>query len=112
MNCSLQHFGLNGDGGKSVCVNADGSGFWGAEKSSPCLVYSFGINYEWSFDSAMRDRGCEVHSFDPTGGRMLALHGNHTHAGVTFHPWGLSSALPSACPRHRLSNVTWRSNVT
>ncbi|GFO28782.1 methyltransferase-like protein 24 [Plakobranchus ocellatus] len=31
-----------------------------------CLVYSYGINYDFSFDDAMEKYGCEVHSFDPS----------------------------------------------
>ena len=34
----------------------------------PCLVYSFGINWDFSFDDAMGKLGCEVHSFDPSMG--------------------------------------------
>lgn len=35
--------------------------------SKPCLVYSFGIGNDFSFDDAMAKLGCEVHSFDPSG---------------------------------------------
>ncbi|CAG5129790.1 unnamed protein product, partial [Candidula unifasciata] len=31
----------------------------------PCLVYSFGIDNDFSFDDAMAEAGCEVFSFDP-----------------------------------------------
>lgn len=31
-----------------------------------CLVYSFGINDEWSFDDAMDRYGCRVFAFDPS----------------------------------------------
>ncbi|CAN0432126.1 unnamed protein product, partial [Ectocarpus fasciculatus] len=30
-----------------------------------CVVYSFGINYQWEFDDFMHSYGCTVHSFDP-----------------------------------------------
>ncbi|XP_064120375.1 uncharacterized protein LOC135225018 isoform X2 [Macrobrachium nipponense] len=29
-----------------------------------CLVYSFGVGNDFSFDNCMQDYGCEVHSFD------------------------------------------------
>ncbi|PVD20496.1 hypothetical protein C0Q70_18652 [Pomacea canaliculata] len=31
-----------------------------------CLVYSFGIDYDFSFDDAMAAIGCTVYSFDPS----------------------------------------------
>lgn len=33
-----------------------------------CLVYSFGINNEWSFDQAFDTYGCQVYSFDASIG--------------------------------------------
>ena len=30
-----------------------------------CLVYSFGIGWDFKFDDAIAKTGCEVHSFDP-----------------------------------------------
>ncbi|XP_037799900.1 uncharacterized protein LOC119594898 [Penaeus monodon] len=49
------------DGDKWVCTD-EGVG----PPSRGCLVYSFGINYEWSFDDAMAERGCKVYTLDPT----------------------------------------------
>jgi hypothetical protein len=61
-------------------------------------VYSFGIRDDWTFDVAMRDAGCEVHSFDPTigtprrcrWGSDLSPHGCHP-SGIDFHPIGLGA---------------------
>ena len=58
-----------------------------------CLVYSIGIANQWSFDDALGDLGCEVHSFDPTK-NMLKAHYAHKHKGVHFHPWAIGSTLP------------------
>ncbi|XP_066979609.1 probable methyltransferase-like protein 24 isoform X2 [Macrobrachium rosenbergii] len=33
-------------------------------KPTDCLVYSFGVGNDFSFDNCMQDYGCEVHSFD------------------------------------------------
>ncbi|KAG7163228.1 putative Methyltransferase FkbM domain-containing protein 2 [Homarus americanus] len=55
-----ESYGLNRlikftDGYKYVCLDPGV-----APPPSHCLVYSFGINYEWSFDDAMGVYGCEV----------------------------------------------------
>ncbi|ESO98408.1 hypothetical protein LOTGIDRAFT_231447 [Lottia gigantea] len=56
------------------CKNAKNMGNWKVcfdEKYSPirpdkpCLVYSFGIAWDFTFDIAMAKEGCEVYSFDP-----------------------------------------------
>ena len=31
-----------------------------------CLIYSFGINNEWSFDKMFESFGCQVYAFDPS----------------------------------------------
>lgn len=50
------------DGQKAVCLIP-------AQVAPPagnCLVYSFGINNEWSFDDQMERYGCQVYAFDPS----------------------------------------------
>jgi len=73
-------FGREGDGGYEACM---------AKAVRPdnrsCLVYSFGISEDWSFDEAWAKYGCEVHSFDPSIGLE-----DHVHSpNVTFHKLGL-----------------------
>ncbi|XP_043220023.1 methyltransferase-like protein 24 [Amphibalanus amphitrite] len=51
-----------------------------------CLVYSFGLSAELSFERALAARGCEVHAFDP---RWPAGEGRG-EAGITFHRRALS----------------------
>lgn len=49
------------DGHKAVCLDPPI-----APVFDQCLIYSFGINNEWTFDEAMADYGCQVFSFDPS----------------------------------------------
>ncbi|XP_071152343.1 probable methyltransferase-like protein 24 isoform X2 [Mytilus edulis] len=52
----------------------------------PCLVYSFGINYDFRFDDEMAILGCEVHSFDPSMGNTEK---HIRKSGVHFYPIGI-----------------------
>lgn len=54
---------------------------------SPCLVYSFGIANDFSFDDDMAKYGCEVHSFDPS----MKTNDYTRTTGVHFHAIGLSN---------------------
>mmetsp|Transcript_23806 Transcript_23806/g.34906 ORF Transcript_23806/g.34906 Transcript_23806/m.34906 type:complete len:295 (+) Transcript_23806:165-1049(+) len=69
-------------------------------KSSECVVYSFGLGADWSFDNAAEESGCEVHGFDPSGelwrnGMHGAKYSNIDYAQQYpskkkhFHSWGL-----------------------
>ena len=49
------------DGHKAVCLDDNV-----APVFENCLVYSFGINNQWSFDESMDEFGCDVYSFDPS----------------------------------------------
>ncbi|XP_046577914.1 probable methyltransferase-like protein 24 isoform X2 [Haliotis rubra] len=56
------------------------------EIKPPCLVYSFGISGDWTFDDAMGNLGCEVHSFDPSIGKQDFDRSKNVH----FHNLGIS----------------------
>lgn len=49
------------DGHYAVCLDPLSV----APRSKKCLVYSFGIRNEWSYDDYMERYGCQVYSFDP-----------------------------------------------
>ncbi|EFX64307.1 hypothetical protein DAPPUDRAFT_266643 [Daphnia pulex] len=51
------------DGQKLVCLDQ-----FIAPVFNNCLVYSFGINNQWTFDEDMAQFGCHVYSFDPSMG--------------------------------------------
>jgi hypothetical protein len=69
------------DGHKAVCLDQFISPVY-----DNCLVYSFGINNQWTFDEAMAKFGCQVHSFDPSMGVGDYNRSRHIH----FHNLGLS----------------------
>ncbi|XP_070204718.1 probable methyltransferase-like protein 24 [Littorina saxatilis] len=54
----------------------------------PCLVYSFGINYDFTFDDAAGKLGCQVLSFDPS---MRNLTDRRRNENVMFYLIGLGS---------------------
>ncbi|KAI9553598.1 hypothetical protein GHT06_021519 [Daphnia sinensis] len=49
------------DGYTAVCLDQSISPVF-----NNCLVYSFGIHNQWTFDEDMADFGCHVYSFDPS----------------------------------------------
>lgn len=69
------------DGGWDICDDTK------LRPTSPCLVYSFGINNDFSFDDdAIKKYGCEVHSFDPSMGKESYIRNTLNH----FHAIGIS----------------------
>ena len=57
-----QHAGFNMqvDGDKFICMDRI------IANNTPCIIYSFGINHEWSFEDYMDDEGCSIFAFDHT----------------------------------------------
>merc|ERR1711874_609213 len=68
------------DGDKFVCMDYIILG-------KPCLIYSFGIANDWTFEDFMDYRGCEIHAYDPTVD-FPAKRGNN----ISFYKKGLSGA--------------------
>ena len=61
MCANMQRTGRAGDGGWDICVSEP------YKPKNDCLVYSFGINNDFSFDDAMAmEYGCHVRAFDPS----------------------------------------------
>ncbi|KAL7641176.1 UNVERIFIED_CONTAM: hypothetical protein RMT77_008314 [Armadillidium vulgare] len=72
----------DGDGAKFVCFDEPYK-----MVSNNCVVLSFGINYEFSFDIGMSQMGCAVHSFDHTMTKFKI----DTPEGVNFYELGISN---------------------
>jgi hypothetical protein len=68
-------------GQKAVCIDPEV-----APKPGQCLVYSFGINGDWSFDEKMSRYGCDVYAFDPS--MDMGPH-DHSPGNVHFYNWAL-----------------------
>ena len=90
-----QHCSENGFCGHTVSYmpargGRDCSGVAGA---APCVVYSFGINDDWSFDKDASDTyGCQVHGFDPSPHGLASKEA--FEAATTkrkYHAWGLGA---------------------
>jgi len=75
--------GKGGDGGWDVCMLPS------VAPEPGCIVYSFGIHGDWSFDEAMSNNfGCQVKAYDPSMGVT-----NHTHSEkVKFFNLGLGGS--------------------
>ena len=71
------------DGGYNLCMDRGMMPDW----RPGCLVYSFGINDEWSFDEAMERYRCQVFSFDP---KMNSSDHDHT-ANIHFNRLGIGA---------------------
>lgn len=69
------------DGQKGVCFDPEIKPMW------PCLVYSFGINKEWSFEDQMAKYGCNIFAFDPSTNETNHDRGKMVH----FQPIGISN---------------------
>lgn len=72
------------DGGWELCEDPEYRPIPGS-----CLVYSYGIGDDFSFDDDMANYGCEVHSFDPT---MFESKDYARSTHVHFHPRGLGGS--------------------
>jgi hypothetical protein len=74
----IQNWSLTGmDGQYPVCLDQAVRPI--SSKRKRCIVYSFGINDEWSFEDAMEKYGCEVFAFDPSMKKEDHDHSVHIH---------------------------------
>lgn len=95
------------EGQKAVCMDPQVS-----MDHSRCLVYSFGINDEWSFEDAISRYECDVYAFDPSmnktdhdrSGRIhffaIGLSGTNKVINKNWHLRTLSSIYSELSARH------------
>lgn len=70
------------DGGWDTCDD------YRYRPQSNCLVFSFGINNDFSFDDDIsKTYGCKVHAFDPS----MGVHDHERSDKISFHSLGLSN---------------------
>ena len=76
----FRHNPLGYDCQKAVCLDEKVNPFVKPlDHGNKCLVYSFGINIDWSFDEAMERCGCQVFAFDPSIGKPDHDHSKNIH---------------------------------
>ncbi|XP_074661220.1 putative methyltransferase-like protein 24 isoform X2 [Tubulanus polymorphus] len=77
-----KRYGNQNDGGWEICLDA------GFQIQAPCLVYSFGINNDFSFDDSIdKQMGCEIHAYDPS----MAVNDHKRGKNINFHKVGISN---------------------
>ncbi|XP_076434556.1 putative methyltransferase-like protein 24 [Babylonia areolata] len=80
----------------------------GFQVAPPCLVYSFGINYDFHFDDHWGQKGCDVFSFDPS----MKTPDHRRSPNVMFYKIGLGGVDTDAfVPRRNMyvtKETTWK----
>lgn len=72
------------DGQKAICLDPEVAPPNGRDKS--CLIYSIGINNDWSFDDLMEKYGCRVFAFDPS----MKMEDHNRSSMIHFYKMGIS----------------------
>ncbi|XP_047469026.1 uncharacterized protein LOC125025125 [Penaeus chinensis] len=67
---------------KNVCLDAR----FGVVPGK-CVVFSFGINHDWSFEDEMAEFGCKVFAYDPT----MDVESHQRSPNVQFFATGISN---------------------
>ena len=102
--------GLGHSGGWNVCMDQL------TNTSDPCVVYSYGLGADWSFDKAMEKLGCTIHGFDPSGknwregmyGRdytFIDYAKQYPSEKRLFHEWGLGAPDTALYPPGTIPQV-------
>ena len=74
-------------------------------RQNKCLIFSFGIDTDWTFEDIMDKLGCVVHAFDPTVVYPIAR-GKH----ITFAKLGVSAKPDMDKKLDTLSSILQKHN--
>ncbi|BFZ00530.1 hypothetical protein BsWGS_03569 [Bradybaena similaris] len=87
-----------GDGGWEICDDPD------VRPRPPCIIYSFGINYDFTFDdNAAKTYGCHVYSFDPS---MTKFEDHVERSNLThFYKIGLSDSSKTTQDKWKMKTL-------
>ncbi|XP_043202516.1 methyltransferase-like protein 24 isoform X2 [Amphibalanus amphitrite] len=93
------------DGYKWVCLDPA----LGLLQTNSCLIYSFGVDHDWSFDDNVQRLQCEIHAFDPSIGQKDHKRSEH----ISFHNLGIGGRDETIQVRGRRWDVrTYQSVVS
>ena len=70
------------DGDKHVCMDL----LKGAIDKGECLIYSFGLASDWTFEHILANMGCTVRALDPT----VIQESENIHDNIHFKQIGIS----------------------
>ena len=97
------------DGAKYICLDR----IYEDIKQDKCLIYSFGLADDWSFEEQMASMGCQVRAFDPTVTENpeqkhlvlrpcpLNLYSNRDQRREQGHQGQLQTSVPTPTPSSR-----------
>ena len=71
------------DGQKYVCMDE----LMDDIRNQNCLVYSFGVGKDWSFENTLGDWGCNVYAYDPTIDQPVNISKNVIFKKIGVEPY-------------------------
>lgn len=89
------------DGGKVACMDD----LLEDIRQKKCLIFSFGIETDWTFEDVMDKLGCTIHAFDPSVD-YPATRGKH----ITFEKLGVSAKVDTGQKLDTLSSILKKYN--
>ena len=92
------------DGEKKVCLDDI------RKSESPCIVYSFGLAYDWSFEKSMVKMGCRVFGYDPTIS-YDKYRSEDIPSGMRIEHIGLGPTIDDTLPHEHVAKLEGNFNI-